>query len=71
MKKFVILAFLMQVIISCKRDRTCSCGPKYRIDAPPYEFVIHDTKKEAEKRCHDTPNPWGDISVAPYCEIDR
>ena len=70
--KSIILKLLPLILLlsACKRNRTCVCGCNYKADCIPYEFKIRDTKENAKQRCHDAPNPYGNISEAPYCEIE-
>lgn len=48
----LILALLVVVLASCKKNYTCACGDMNSTQRIP-AFEVSGTKKKAEKKCQD------------------
>lgn len=55
--KIVLIILTTCLLTGCKKDYTCIC-PDPLIDQSG--FVIHDTKRNATKKCGDTKNPFNE-----------
>ncbi|MGZ4089656.1 MAG: hypothetical protein ACXVNO_02990 [Bacteroidia bacterium] len=53
--KIILLLFPVSAgLTSCKKDYTCECtSAPGSSSQPKSEFAIHDTKRQAEKRCRE------------------